>query len=86
MTEETIPMTMDFAEYLRLDARVKVAEFHLAKVRAINADLLAALQWLAPYARVQVERHPDATDTPQWQSVLDAIAKATGSQSALDRS
>lgn len=47
--------------------------------RLISAapDLLASCLWLKGYAEAQVRRHPDAPDTPQWQALLDAIAKAT---------
>ncbi len=45
---------------------------------AAAPDMLAALQWIETYARVQVERHPEAEDTPGWSRILAAIAKATG--------
>lgn len=48
-----------------------------AKLIAAAPDLLAACQSLQVYARVQVERHFDATDTPIWSALLRAIAKAT---------
>lgn len=45
---------------------------------AAAPDMLAALQWIETYARVQVERHPEAEDAPGWSRILAAIAKATG--------
>ena len=48
-----------------------------ARLIAAAPDLLDACLWLKVYAEVQVRRHPDAPDTPKWQSMLDAIAKAT---------
>lgn len=48
-----------------------------ARLIAASPDLLASCMWLEAYAAVQVARHPHATDTPQWQALLDAIAKAT---------
>lgn len=51
-----------------------------ANLIAAAPDLLASCLWLKGYAEVQVRRHPDATDTPQWQALLSAIAKAIGGQ------
>jgi len=50
-----------------------------ANARLISAapDMLAALRWIETYARVQVERHPEAEDTPGWACILAAIRKAT---------
>lgn len=39
--------------------------------------LREALEWLAPYAEVQVRLYPDATDTPDWQRLLAALANTT---------
>lgn len=41
-------------------------------------EMLASLKWLEPYAKVQIRNHPDATDAPQWEALIAAIAKATG--------
>lgn len=42
------------------------------------AELLAATKFLVVYAGVQVRLHPEARDTPDWQRLLAAIAKAEG--------
>lgn len=49
-----------------------------ARLIAAAPEMLGALQWIETYARVQVERHPDAEDAPGWSRILAAIAKATG--------
>jgi hypothetical protein len=38
-------------------------------------ELYQCCKWLKPYAEVQVRNHPDAQDTPNWQLLLDVIAK-----------
>lgn len=48
-----------------------------ARLMAAAPEMFAALKQLEAYAEVQVRRHPDATDTPIWQSVLSALAKAS---------
>lgn len=47
-----------------------------ARLQADKAELLAACKWLEPYARVQVERHPNNADSQNWQKLLDAIKNA----------
>lgn len=47
---------------------------------AAAPELLEACLWLKPYAMVQVRNHPNGNDSPQWQAMLNAIAKATGEQ------
>ena len=44
--------------------------------------MYSALKWLEVYAQVQVRNHPQATDTPNWQTVLDALAAADGTKEA----
>jgi len=53
-----------------------ISESELKAMRAINAELVEACLWLKIYAEVQVRNHPDATDTPDWQRLLVALAKA----------
>ena len=41
-------------------------------------ELVEACKWLDTYAKVQIERHPDADDTPNWKKLVAALAKHTG--------
>lgn len=51
-------------------------EIEIERLHADKAELLAACKWLEPYARVQVERHPNNADSQNWQKLLDAIKNA----------
>lgn len=55
---------------------IEQLEFEIRRLRALNAELVEACLWLKIYAEVQVRNHPDATDTPDWQRLLVALAKA----------
>lgn len=52
-----------------------------AQSEAVSAEreaakgLVEALEWLKPYAEVQVRRHSDAEDTPYWGKLLAALAQ-----------
>jgi hypothetical protein len=46
----------------------------VAAEREAAKGLVEALEWLKPYAEVQVRRHSDAEDTPYWKKLLAALA------------
>jgi hypothetical protein len=45
---------------------------------AAAPELLEGCEWLEAYAKVQIKYHPDSDDTPNWQKLVAAIAKARG--------
>lgn len=45
---------------------------------AAAPEMYEALEWLETYARVQVDRYPDAEDNKGWERILSALAKARG--------
>jgi hypothetical protein len=62
----------------RLNPKDAGTQFANAHLITAAPDLLAACESLEVYARVQVERHSDADDTPVWGALLAALAKARG--------
>lgn len=49
-----------------------------AHLIAAEPEMYEALEWLETYARVQVDRYPDAEDNKGWKRILSALAKARG--------
>lgn len=60
------------------EAECTAHQDEIARLCALNVELVAVLEWLAPYAEIQVSIYPDAADTPNWRKLLAAIAKAKG--------
>lgn len=48
------------------------------KLFAAAPEMYEALEWIETYARVQIDRHPDATDTDGWKKMVAALEKARG--------